>query len=142
MEGNKGKEYMKNGLQIKLIDYLSQFGDNVRVIEYNGRSYQTSEAMVAKGIKACHLCGCLMPIEKESCDDCNEKVFVMYGKTVESEPIATSPAPLLRACAMCGKKKDVSAFFDTKARLLKCCDECRFKSRSYHKKVKQGVLVV
>jgi hypothetical protein len=131
-----------NKLQTKLIDYLSQFGDNVRLVEYNGRNYQTSEKLVAMGVKACHLCGCLMPLEKESCDDCNEKVFVMYGKHVEDEPKISRPVKETKICSMCKARKPLSTFLDAKYQVRGKCDECRFKYAPYSKKVKKGVLVV
>lgn len=113
----------------------------MRIIEHDGNYYHTSEKMKAMGLKCCHSCGYLMPIEKENCK-CGERVYVIDGKPVADDLISFCSNPHTKICSMCKMEKPVSAFLDTKAKVRGKCDECRFKYAPYSKKIKKGVLVV
>jgi hypothetical protein len=85
MEGNKGKKNMENSLQTQLINFLLKQDACMRIIEHDGNYYHTSEKMKAMGLKCCHSCGYLMPIEKENCK-CGERVFVVSVSSAISDP--------------------------------------------------------
>ena len=82
---NRKIRMSENSLQTKLINFLLKQDACMRIIEHDGNYYHTSEKMKAKGLKCCHSCGYLMPIEKENCK-CGERVFVVSVSSAISDP--------------------------------------------------------